>query len=181
MPQRRRRRSLEAGCRSGRGALSSYRGRVDVVGCLACDLTAGRQPLPGGVILDAEGWRVEHCVGPLGIGTLLLKPVRHVTRVADLTAAEAAAQGLLIHRCATIIDALLSPAQTYVCLWSHAGGQPVHIHYVIQPVTEQQIADGVYGPKLQVAMFSAVEAPDPELVDQFAIQARAQLGSSALR
>ncbi len=150
---------------------------MDVVGCLACNLTAGRQHLPGGAILEADGWRVEHCVGPLGVGTLLLKPVRHVTRVAELTAVEAAAQGLLIHRCAAIVDTLLAPAQTYVCLWSHAGGRPVHLHYVIQPVAEQQITDGVYGPKLQVAMFSAGEAPDPEQVDRFADQARGLLNA----
>jgi diadenosine tetraphosphate (Ap4A) HIT family hydrolase len=147
----------------------------DVVGCLACDLTAGRQDLPGGVILDADGWRVEHCVGPLGVGTLLLKPLRHVTRVAALTTAEASTQGVLIHRCAAILDALLAPAQTYVCLWSHAGGRPVHIHYVVQPVCEEQIAQGVYGLKLQVAMFGAGEAPDPVLVARFADRARALL------
>jgi diadenosine tetraphosphate (Ap4A) HIT family hydrolase len=151
---------------------------VDVVGCLACDLTAGRQHLPGGTILVDGGWRIEHCVGPLGVGTLLLKPARHVTRVADLTSAEAAAQGPLIHRCASIIDALLAPAQTYVCLWSHANGQPVHIHYIIQPVTDAQIADGGYGPRLQVAMFAAGDAPDPEQVGRFADQARAMLSST---
>ena len=147
----------------------------NVVGCLACDLIAGRQDLPGGVILDADGWRVEHCVGPLGVGTLLLKPLRHVTRVAELTTAEASAQGMLIHRCATILDSLLAPAQTYVCLWSHAGGKPVHIHYVVQPITEQQIANGVYGPKLQVAMFAAGETHNPEQVVRFADRARALL------
>lgn len=145
---------------------------ADVVGCLACDLTAGRQRLPGGPIIDADGWRVEHCVGPLGVGTLLLKPLRHVTRVAELTQSEAAAQGLLIHRCAAVIETLLTPAQTYVCLWSHAGGKPVHIHYVIQPVTEEQIADGVYGPRLQVEMFSRGETPDEQQVEQFADRAR---------
>ena len=148
---------------------------MGVIGCLACDLTAGRQTLPGGVIAESAGWRVEHCVGPLGVGTLLLKPVRHVTRVADLTRIEAAAQGPLIHRCARLLDALLSPAQTYVCLWSHAGGRPVHIHYVIQPVTEAQIAESGYGPRLQVAMFSAGESPDPDQVAAFAQRARAAL------
>jgi len=155
---------------------SKYGLGVDVIGCLACDLTAGRQQLPGGVILDADGWRVEHCVGPLGVGTLLLKPVRHVTRVAELTSAEAAAQGPLIHRCASIVETLLTPAQTYVCLWSHAGGQPVHIHYVVQPVTDAQIAGGLHGPRLQVEMSTAAVPLDPERVERFANEARALLG-----
>jgi hypothetical protein len=38
--------------------------------CLACDLTSGALPLPGEVIFETSAWRVEHCVGPLGVGTL---------------------------------------------------------------------------------------------------------------
>jgi len=151
---------------------------MDVVGCLACDLAAGRRELPGGLIHEADGWRIEHCVGPLGVGTLLLKPVRHVTRVAELTDPEAEAQGRLIHRCCAVIEALLSPAQTYVCLWSHAGGRPGHIHYVIQPVSEAQVADGKPGPYLQARMFASGAAPDPASVDRFANRARALLGET---
>jgi diadenosine tetraphosphate (Ap4A) HIT family hydrolase len=58
----------------------------DVAGCLACDLARGRRPLPGGLIAETGGWRVEHCVGPLGVGTLLVKPARHVEAIADLMA-----------------------------------------------------------------------------------------------
>jgi len=46
----------------------------DVAGCVACDLTSGRKPLPGGVIVETGLWRVEHSVGPLGVGTLIIKP-----------------------------------------------------------------------------------------------------------
>ena len=63
----------------------------DVVGCLACDLTSGRRPVPGGELFAAGGWRIEHCVGPLGAGTLIVKPLRHVVHVADRGAAGAAA------------------------------------------------------------------------------------------
>jgi diadenosine tetraphosphate (Ap4A) HIT family hydrolase len=148
---------------------------MDVVGCLACDLTAGRRELPGGLICAAEGWRIEHCVGPLGVGTLLLKPERHVTRIAGLTPQEAAAQGTLIHRCCSLIETLLSPAQTYVCLWSHAGGKPAHIHYVIQPVSDAQVAAGALGPTLQAQMFSEGAQPDREQVERFADRARSEL------
>jgi hypothetical protein len=67
-------------------------------GCLACDLAEGRLPLPGGVIHEGSHWLVEHCVGPLGVGTLLVKPKRHVTRVAELTDEEAAELGPLLRR-----------------------------------------------------------------------------------
>jgi diadenosine tetraphosphate (Ap4A) HIT family hydrolase len=145
----------------------------DVPGCLACDLTAGRRDLPGGPIHDAEGWRVEHCVGPLGVGTLLVKPKRHVTRVAELTTEEAQEQGPLLCRCAAVVDSLLEPEQTYVCLWSHAGGEPGHIHYVVQPITRELMDDfGVHGPRLQVEQFTRGIAPPEAEVVSFADKAR---------
>lgn len=145
-----------------------------VPGCFACDLSAGRRPLPGGLISASKHWRVEHCVGPLGVGTLLVKPTRHVTRVAELTSDEAREMGPLLRRAAGVVDRLVEPDQTYVCLWSHAGGEPVHIHYVVQPVTRSQMdAHGRLGPHLQGALFDAGVAPDPELVAAFAERARA--------
>ena len=41
-------------------------------GCLACDLATGRVELPGGEILVTDHWIVEHCVGPLGVGLVLV-------------------------------------------------------------------------------------------------------------
>jgi diadenosine tetraphosphate (Ap4A) HIT family hydrolase len=149
---------------------------VSVDGCLACDLLTGRQPLPGGVIHDAGTWLVEHCVGPLGVGTLIVKPRRHVTRVADLTEDEAAALGPLLLRAVRVVTELTDPEQTYVTLWSHAGGVPVHIHFVIQPITSalREAHNGKYGLDLQLGMFEAgVQPPEPE-VEAFADRARAQ-------
>ncbi len=56
---------------------------------MACDLAAGKLPLPGGRIHETAHWLVEHCIGPLGLGTLIVKPRRHVTKVADLAHEEA--------------------------------------------------------------------------------------------
>lgn len=148
-------------------------GSSDVPGCLSCDLAAGRRPLPGGMIHEGEHWYVDHCVGPLGVGTLVVVPKRHTTRVSDLTEAEAAELGPLLHGAAAVIDELLSPEQIYTCLWSHAGGQPGHIHYVVQPATSALIAqNGAYGPWLQVAMFDQGETPPIGEVEAFAERAR---------
>lgn len=148
-------------------------GASDVPGCLACDLASGRRPLPGGVIHASEHWYVEHCVGPLGVGTLLIKPKRHTTRVSELSETEAAELGPLLQRSAAVVDELLSPEQVYVCLWSHAGGQPVHIHYVVQPVMSSQMAQyEAYGPRLQVAMFDEGDPPPTTEVEEFADRAR---------
>ena len=142
-------------------------------GCLACDLAEGRLPLPGGVIHETPNWFVEHTVGPLSVGTLILKPKRHVTRVSKLTSEEAAELGPLLRRSAQIVDELVTPEQVYTCLWSHSGGTPVHIHYVVQPVTRELMDSyGIYGPHLQVAMFDAGIAPPEAEVEAFADRAR---------
>jgi ATP adenylyltransferase len=149
--------------------------------CLACDLASGRMPLPGGLIHQTEAWRVEHCVGPLGVGTLVVKPKRHVLRVSELTDTESRELGALLQRSAAVLDDLLSPEQVYVCLWSHAGGSPVHIHYVLQPVCREAIErHGAHGPRLQAAMFETDAPPPGDAVEAFATRARSAFASSGL-
>src|SRR5947208_7240881 len=71
---------------------------VGVEGCLACDLAEGRIDLPGGRILETDLWIVEHCVGPLGIGTLVVKPKRHVVHLWELREDESDALGPILVR-----------------------------------------------------------------------------------
>lgn len=136
----------------------------EVEGCLACDLLAGRRPLPGGTIEESPRWAVEHCVGPLGVGTLIVKPKRHVLHVADLDPDEAAELGPLLQRTAAAVTEVFDPEQVYVCLWSHAGGVPGHIHWVVQPV-EASADPSRRGPHLQAAMFDRDEYPDPAEIE----------------
>lgn len=56
-----------------------------MIDCVACELSNGRRALPGGLIHRSTLWLVEHCIGPLGLGTLIVKPERHLTSVADLS------------------------------------------------------------------------------------------------
>ena len=73
---------------------------------------------------------------------------------------------------------LIQPEQVYVGLWSHAGGVPVHIHFVVQPVTRTLMDSiGDYGPHFQVAMFDAGATPPKGEVERFAERARAALGT----
>ena len=141
--------------------------------CIACELAEGRRPLPGGRIFGTDHWLVEHCIGPLGLGTLIVKPRRHVTSVADLNSEEAAELGPLLRLTSRVASGLVDAEQIYNCLWSHAGGVPVHIHYVVQPVTAQQMAGfGAYGPGLQVAMFDGGVVPAEADVARVAERAR---------
>ena len=143
--------------------------------CLACDLTAGREELPGGEIHSTAAWLVEHCVGPLGVGTLIVKPRRHVIHVADLEFEEVSELGSVLVLACRVVTSLLEPQQVYTTLWSHTGGEPGHIHWVVQPVTTAVRAShgDLYGPMLQVEMFERDVTPDPDEVAAFAEKARA--------
>lgn len=135
--------------------------------CLACDLLSGARPLPGGTVHRTDSWAVEHCVGPLGLGTLVVKPVRHVVHVAELTPCESAELGPLLQRVSAAVTEVMAPEQVYVCLWSHAGGVPGHLHFVVQPVGEGELTRfNAFGPALQVAMGAAGCFPEAPAVER---------------
>jgi len=141
--------------------------------CMACRLSNGELDLPGGCIFRTRFWLVEHCIGPLGLGTLIVKPERHVTSVADLSEEEAAELGPLLRRASHVARQLVEADQVYNCLWSHAAGEPVHIHYVVQPVTKEQMSVfAAHGPNLQVAQFGLGASPDAADVERMAELAR---------
>jgi diadenosine tetraphosphate (Ap4A) HIT family hydrolase len=130
--------------------------------------------LPGGRLHETTHWLVEHCVGPLGLGTLIVKPRRHVTSVASLTDDEASELGPLLRSASLVATELVQAEQVNNCLWSHAGGAPVHIHYVVQPVTKDLMErHASHGPVLQVAMFAEGGVPDAGAVEEIASRARA--------
>jgi hypothetical protein len=51
--------------------------------CHACRLIEGLEPLPGGRLCAMAHWVVEHCTEPLGVGTLIVKPVRHCLHIGE--------------------------------------------------------------------------------------------------
>jgi diadenosine tetraphosphate (Ap4A) HIT family hydrolase len=141
--------------------------------CYACDLTSGREPLIGGRIAATHLWVVEHCMGPLGVGTLIVKPFRHVLDLAALDGAEVWEMGSLLKEAARVVTVLTRCDRVYVSLWSHANWQPVHIHFVVQPVHNSMKAISPDpGPALQTEMFRVNEPlPAPE-VEAFCDEAR---------
>src|SRR5713101_9537309 len=152
----------------------------DAEACLACDLTASKQPLPGGTIHNTRYWAVEHCIGPLGLGTLIVKPLRHVTRFADLTPEEAAEFGPLLHAVTIALGHEMGPDQTYICQWSHSGFEAVHIHFVVQPVWNAY--RGCFarpGPFLQAEMFDAARPLDTAEVEAICELMRRRLSAKA--
>ena len=129
--------------------------------------------MPGGRVFQTAHWVVEHCIGALGVGTLIVKPFRHTLHVSDLTPQESAELGPLLQRTTRLIQALAAADQVYVCLWSHAGWEPGHIHFVLQPVSNalRERYPGP-GPLLQISMFAAGEPLDASAVQEFCDRAR---------
>ena len=149
-------------------------------GCLACDLSEGRRELPGGRIFATDHWVVEHCIGPLGVGTLVVKPFRHVTHLWELRPKETAELGPLLRRVAAAVEAILIPEQVYVCLWSHAHWEPGHIHFVVQPATREHRDEHERpGAFLQADLFEADQTPPSEQVEEFARKAREAIAQMA--
>jgi diadenosine tetraphosphate (Ap4A) HIT family hydrolase len=147
--------------------------------CYACRLTEGLEQLPGGRIYATEYWVVEHCTGPLGVGTLIVKPFRHCLHVGDLTAEEAQEVGPLLQRVSQTIKALTQADQVYVCLWSHPGWHPGHIHFVVQPAWNRwRDAYDRPGPFVQVAMFQAGDAPAVAEIEGVCLQLKKLLEHS---
>ncbi|TQM01728.1 HIT family protein [Pseudonocardia kunmingensis] len=141
--------------------------------CLACGLLTGRDPLPGGRLHRTSRWIVEHCVGPLGLGTLIVKPERHVISIADLDDEETIELGPLLRLTAHVARTLVDAEQVYTCLWSHAGAVPGHIHYVVQPITHEQVAaSGLTGPALQMQMFDQNHTPTDDEIARIAQRAQ---------
>ena len=141
--------------------------------CLACELISGARILPGGRIDSTRHWVVEHCVGPLGVGTLLVKPFRHCTAVGDLAPDEATELGPLLTQASACVQHIAEAEQVYVCLWSHARWSPCHIHFVVQPswghLREHYSGPG---PTLQSEQFRANATPPRSDVEAFCDRAR---------
>jgi len=141
--------------------------------CLACNLTNGKLNLPGGRIYATPHWVVEHCIGPLVIGTLIVKPFRHCIHFWELTEEEVRELGPLLLRVTATIKAILKPDQIYICLWSHAGWKPGHLHFVIQPSWNHLKRKHQHpGPFLQVDMFETNVLPSNKKIEAFCKKAK---------
>jgi diadenosine tetraphosphate (Ap4A) HIT family hydrolase len=102
-------------------------------GCITCRANRGEVATPGGVLHDDGLWRLEHTFEPIPlVGWLVLKPLRHVESVAELTEAEATALGPLIHRTSGALTAVLGCTKVYVMCFAEAADAP-HVHFHLVP------------------------------------------------
>lgn len=103
--------------------------------CIACRANRGKLTAPGGVIYRDELWVLEHILEPIPMaGWLVLKPIRHVESIAELTAEESASLGPLLQWVTAAMTGVLAPAKIYVCMFAESLDCP-HIHFHLIPRT----------------------------------------------
>ena len=91
---------------------------------------------------------------------MIVKPFRHCLHIGDLTTAEAEEVGPLLQRVSQAVQDLTQADQVYICVWSHSGWQPAHIHFVVQPAWNRWRSTYERpGPSVQAAMFQVDDAP----------------------
>jgi diadenosine tetraphosphate (Ap4A) HIT family hydrolase len=104
---------------------------VNVEGCLACDVLAGRVEVPGGTIVESEHWHADHCIGPFGVGAVVVKTKEHVESLWGLPDAAAAELGPLLRRVSGAIVDGLGAERAYLTMW--VDQPPLHVHLVVYP------------------------------------------------
>jgi diadenosine tetraphosphate (Ap4A) HIT family hydrolase len=104
---------------------------LSVVGCLACDVMAGRIEVPGGMIAETEHWHADHCIGPFGVGAVVVKTKAHIEDLWHLPAGAADELGPFLRRISGAIVEGLGAERAYLTMW--VDKPPLHVHMVVYP------------------------------------------------
>ena len=98
---------------------------------MGCDILDGRIAPPGGTILRAGGWVLDHSISPCLLrGWLILKPERHIEHLAELRRTEAAALGPLIQKASRALMDGVDAERVYVM---SMGEMVAHVHVHLLP------------------------------------------------
>ncbi len=101
--------------------------------CVTCHLTAER--LQGPLcerIYEDEHWRIAHAFNTSLPGWLVVASMRHAESFAELTEAEAASIGPLLHRISKALQEVTGAVKTYVVLFAEHPEHP-HVHFHVIP------------------------------------------------
>ena len=128
--------------------------------CLACQILAGTRSVPGGTIAENPWWVADHCVGPYGLGSVVIKTRAHRENLWDLSMAETAALGPFMQQMSKAIAEAMQAERVYVSLW--VDQPPYHVHFVLQPRYPDHAQElGLKGLELQV--FRTLGSPPTDL------------------
>ena len=131
----------------------------------------------GHFLLQEMAARAAHAFNSTLPGWLVLLPRRHVTSIAELTPAEAAELGPLLHRLSQALQAAVGCTKTYVMQFAEADGFS-HVHFHLVPRMPDLPADH-RGPRV----FHYLTRPSDEWLtvdarDQYAADIAARLGAA---
>jgi diadenosine tetraphosphate (Ap4A) HIT family hydrolase len=127
--------------------------------CLACQILAGVKQVPGGIIAENPWWVADHCLGPYGLGSVVIKTRAHRENLWDLSLAEATSLGPFMQQMSEAIAQAMQAERIYVSLW--VDQPPYHVHFVLQPRYPNNAQElGLKGLELQV--FRTLGAPPGE-------------------
>jgi diadenosine tetraphosphate (Ap4A) HIT family hydrolase len=104
---------------------------VNVAGCLACDVLSGRVEVPGGTIAETEHWHADHCLGPFGVGAVVVKSKEHVEALWRLSDPAAQELGPFLRTISAAIVDALGAERAYLTMW--VDKPPLHVHLVLYP------------------------------------------------
>jgi diadenosine tetraphosphate (Ap4A) HIT family hydrolase len=99
--------------------------------CLACQINAGEVDVPGGVIAETLSWRADHCLGPFGVGAVVVKTKTHLEDFWRLPDQEARELGPFLRDLSDAIIKTLGAERIYLTMW--VDSPPHHVHLVLYP------------------------------------------------
>jgi diadenosine tetraphosphate (Ap4A) HIT family hydrolase len=115
-------------------------------------------PLPGGLIAETKTWRAEHCIGPFGPGSVVVKTKAHREALWQLTPEEASELGPFLARVSGAIVDGLGAERAYLTMW--VDKPPHHVHMVVYP---RWPTDDKRALDLQNERYQAGPPPDDEM------------------
>ncbi len=128
--------------------------------CLACQILAGAEPVPGGTIAANPWWVADHCVGPYGLGSVVIKTRAHRENLWELSMAESASLGPFLQQLSEAIALAMEAERVYVSLW--VDQPPYHVHFVLQPRYPDNHNPQELGLKgLELQVFRTLGKPPP--------------------
>ena len=128
-----------------------------VEGCIACSVGAGVIEAPGGCITETESWAADHCVGPYGVGAVVIRTKEHVEDFWRLGEQALAELGPLLRDVSAAIVDARGAERVYVTMW--VDKQPHHVHMVVFP---RWPSDQERGPGLLAKHIAAGSPPAKE-------------------
>lgn len=104
---------------------------MNLEGCIACEVLLGRIEIPGGTIDETAHWHADHCIGPFGVGAVVVKTKEHVEDLWRLPEAAAQELGAFLSRISAAVVDGLGAERAYLTMW--VDKPPHHVHMVVYP------------------------------------------------